>query len=67
MPAKNRNPQSARVLSITGVVLLLTGPALGAAGAPWWVVLLVVTVILGAGYVIAGHLQGLSDRQQDLG
>jgi len=63
MPDKSRNPQLTRALSIAGVVLILSGAALGASGAPWWIVLLVIVVVLGAGYTMGTRLQSRDDRK----
>jgi hypothetical protein len=63
MPEKSRKPLLNRAMSIAGVVLILGGPALGASGAPWWTVLILVVVVLGVGYAIGARLQSRDDHQ----
>ena len=59
----SRKPKLSRAMSIAGVILILSGGVLGASGAPWWAVLIVIVVVLGAGYAIGARLQGRDDQR----
>ncbi len=50
MPDKTSR-QVTRVSTVTSVVVFITGPALGAAGAPWWVIGIALAAIFLLGWI----------------